>query len=69
MWVLEMRILGIDFSLNIREDVDVEENFRRCSAARARMLMYWSSFLGNRKNIFRKIGMDSLAKELPLHGK
>jgi hypothetical protein len=39
MWVLVMRILGIDFSLNIREDVDVEENFRRCSAARARMLM------------------------------
>ena len=32
MWVLVMRILGIDFSLNIREDVDVEENFRRCSA-------------------------------------
>lgn len=24
---------------------DVEENFRRCSAARARVLMYWQVFL------------------------
>ena len=39
MGVLETRILGIDFSLNIREDVDVEENFRRCSAAKVWMLM------------------------------
>ena len=39
MWVLEIRILGIDFSLNIREDIGVEENFRRCSAAKAWMLM------------------------------
>ena len=44
MWVLGMRILGIDFSLNIREDVDVEENFRRCSAAKAWMLMYEQVF-------------------------
>ena len=53
MWVLEMRILSIDFSLNIREDVDVEENFRRCSAAKAWMLMYFHVCFVPRNLLFR----------------
>ena len=63
MWVLVMRILGIDFSLNIREDIDVDVILRMFRPPKPTLSSKESIVLEKIPRFFLQIHKSSL----PLH--